>query len=326
MKKYIIDKYESIRYNEWNKFIEKAVNGTFLFHRDYMEYHSDRFEDYSLMVYNDSHKLIAVIPANRIDKTFCSHSGLTYGGIVLQKGIYLEAYIILFYELMNYLKLYDFEKIILKPIPNYYINGLYEEVEYLMFLLEAKLIRRDVIALYDISKKNPISRIRNRGIKKGIDNQLSVIQDDNFESFWNKILIPNLNQKYNVNPVHSLEEITYLKSKFPNKILQFNVYYKKEIVAGITIFDMGEVIHPQYVSGITKLNNDLGSLDYLYNELITNYYKDRSYLDFGTSNENMGRYLNKSLHYFKQSFGCETTIQSFYEIDLKNDVLLEPLL
>ena len=41
-----------------------SKNGTFLFLRAYMDYHSDRFHDHSLMFHNEKGKLIAVLPAN----------------------------------------------------------------------------------------------------------------------------------------------------------------------------------------------------------------------------------------------------------------------
>ena len=44
-----------------------------------MDYHKDRFEDYSLMVFKDE-KLVAVLPANRVEDKLFSHQGLTYGG------------------------------------------------------------------------------------------------------------------------------------------------------------------------------------------------------------------------------------------------------
>ncbi|MBQ6659691.1 MAG: GNAT family N-acetyltransferase, partial [Prevotella sp.] len=61
--------FEIKRYNqeyadEWNQFVAQSKNGTFLFDRCYMDYHQDRFEDYSLMFYLDN-KLYALLPANR---------------------------------------------------------------------------------------------------------------------------------------------------------------------------------------------------------------------------------------------------------------------
>ena len=53
MKKYTIKQYEPTDYTKWNAFVNEAKNATFLFHRDFMEYHSDRFDDFSLLVYDN---------------------------------------------------------------------------------------------------------------------------------------------------------------------------------------------------------------------------------------------------------------------------------
>jgi len=39
-------KYTSDKNEEWNEFIQKSKNGTFLFYRDFIEYHQDRFESF----------------------------------------------------------------------------------------------------------------------------------------------------------------------------------------------------------------------------------------------------------------------------------------
>ena len=65
----------------WDKCIGEAVNTHFLFYRDYMEYHSDRFKDHSLMIYRDD-KLIGVLPASEKGDTVTSHGGLTFGGLI----------------------------------------------------------------------------------------------------------------------------------------------------------------------------------------------------------------------------------------------------
>ena len=57
---------------EWDRFCYTAKNATFLFQRDFMDYHSDRFTDHSLMMYKDE-ELIAVLPANIKDRTVYSH-------------------------------------------------------------------------------------------------------------------------------------------------------------------------------------------------------------------------------------------------------------
>jgi hypothetical protein len=81
VKDYSVRPYEAKDYSLWNTFINEAKNATFLFHRDFMEYHKDRFDDFSLMVF-DKEKLVAILPANRVGDTVFSHQGLTYGGLI----------------------------------------------------------------------------------------------------------------------------------------------------------------------------------------------------------------------------------------------------
>ena len=312
-------------YTLWNEFVSKAKNATFLFHRDFIEYHQDRFEDFSLLVF-EKDKLVSILPANRIEEAVFSHQGLTYGGFIFDDKIVLSETIEVVKKTLSFLNENGIVTLNLKLIPSIYHKLPSNEIDYILFLIEAKLYRRDSIAIVDLEHKLPISRIRKRGIEKGIKNELVVKDANSFEEFWNEILIPNLQSKYKANPVHSLEEITYLKSTFPGLIKQYNVYQKTKIVAGITVFEKDNVVHPQYVSGNEEINNELGSLDFLYNHLMSKVYPNKKYFDFGPSSENQGKNLNESLHYFKESFGARTINQDFYEVKTANFSLLENIL
>ena len=83
----MVDKYQIRGYSKddavvWNAFVSNSPNATFLFNRNFMDYHSDRFSDFSLMIFS-SKKLVAILPANRVGDTLYSHQGLTYGGLVV---------------------------------------------------------------------------------------------------------------------------------------------------------------------------------------------------------------------------------------------------
>ena len=56
-----------------------------MFYRDYMDYHSNRFEDFSILIYKNK-SLVGLIPANRSKNTIYSHQGLTYGGLLLENN------------------------------------------------------------------------------------------------------------------------------------------------------------------------------------------------------------------------------------------------
>ncbi|HBK83537.1 MAG TPA: GNAT family N-acetyltransferase [Flavobacterium sp.] len=321
-----IKRYESCFYEIWNEFVANAKNATFLFHRDFMEYHQDRFEDYSLLIFNEKNKLRSILPAHKSGDIIFSHQGLTYGGFVFDASIFLSECVEVVKSTLQFLNLNGLKTLNLKIIPAFYHLLPANEIDYILFVLNAKLYRRDSIALLDLEHPLPISRVRKRGVEKGVKNGLLIKETHDFKEFWDQILIPNLKQKYRVNPVHTLSEITYLKSKFPNEIRQFNVFFEDRIVAGITIFEKGRVVHPQYISGADSLNNSLGSIDFLYHYLLNEKYAHKKYFDFGISNENSGKNLNKSLHYFKESFGGRTINQDFYEVETANYVLLEHVL
>ncbi|MEQ3661290.1 MAG: GNAT family N-acetyltransferase [Flavobacterium sp.] len=321
-----VQRYQSSEYKNWNTFVANAKNATFLFHRDFMEYHKDRFDDYSLLIFDAKDRLVAILPAHKIESALYSHQGLTYGGLILNQKIILSEVILITKSILEYLQKSDISKLELKIIPSIYNNFPSDEMEYICFLLDAKLNRRDALAVLDISNQIEISRVRKRGIEKGKSNGLLVKEENDFTSFWNDLLIPNLKERYNANPVHSLAEITYLKSKFPNHIKQYNVYQNDKIVGGVTVFETNNVIHPQYISGNKTFNNELGGLDFLYHYLISNVYKNEKYFDFGISNENQGKQVNESLHYWKESFGARTIVQNFYSIETNNHSLLDTVL
>lgn len=326
MDKYKILQYNSGHFEEWNAFVATAKNATFLFHRNFMEYHKERFEDYSLLIFDSKERLVALLPAHKVEDSVFSHNGLTYGGFVLNSKVHLFEVIEIVKSVLRFLQSNNIKTLQLKIIPSIYNCFPSDELEYVCFLLDAKLNRRDALAVLDITNQITVSRIRKRGIEKGKQNGLVVKEESDFTSFWNELLMPNLKERYNAKPVHTLTEITFLKSKFYKQIKQFNVYYNDKIVGGVTVFETKNVIHPQYISGNKAFNNELGGLDFLYHYLIETVYKNEKYFDFGISNENQGKQLNQSLHYWKESFGARTIVQNFYEIETKNHSLLDSVL
>ncbi len=325
MKTPIVKRYTSEDRILWNKFVEESKNATFLFHRDFMEYHSERFEDYSLLVFEDT-VLIAVLPANIEKGVLYSHQGLSYGGVVLSKKIKFPKVLACYKAILQFLATRKIEELILKPIPRIYQKLASDEVDYILFLLKSTLIRRYLTSV--IEQQNSILNIqsnRKEGVKKAKKHQLTIREDSDFEVFWNTILIPNLKSRHQATPVHTVEEIEKLAIQFPNNIRQFNVYNKDKIVAGTTVFETNEVAHIQYISS-DENRQKLGSLDYLFSTLILEVYKDKKYVDFGISNESQGLKINTGLQYWKECFGARSISHDFYNIKTNNYVFLENVL
>ena len=119
----------------WDKYVDKARNATFLFHRDYMDYHADRFRDHSLLFYKNS-KLYALLPAHQIDNTLYSHFGLTYGGLIMDINVTIVDTCDLFDALNDYLRSIGIVKVMYRPVP--WIYHLHPSEEDLYMILWQK--------------------------------------------------------------------------------------------------------------------------------------------------------------------------------------------
>jgi hypothetical protein len=147
-------------------------------------------------------------------------------------------------------------------------------------------------------------------------------ETENYGEFWEHILIPNLMERHGKNPVHSAEEIYTLHQMFPDNIRQFSAYHHGRIVGGTTIFETPTVAHSQYFCGSAEGRKN-GSLDLLCETLIKEIYSSKAFFNFGISNEQNGRKINKGLLEWKEGFGARTCSHNFYRIETKNYLLLE---
>lgn len=124
-----IVRYKTHLYSDWNHFVTQSKNGTFLFHRDFMEYHSNRFEDFSLLIYKRE-KLIAIFPAHIKNSTVYSHQGLTYGGLLFPCHIKFNEVSLIVKTLLNFLKVEGFQALFIKEIPKIYHKQPANEVSF----------------------------------------------------------------------------------------------------------------------------------------------------------------------------------------------------
>ncbi len=318
-----IKKYTSQDKSLWNDFVRLAKNSTFLFQRDFMEYHSDRFEDHSLIVSKNG-KVVGLLPASISKNILYSHQGLTYGGLVINKKTKLKEVAEIFQSLLQYLNKEGIEKLQIKLLPKIYNSLPSDELDYLLFITESKIIRTDVLSVIDNEHTLKIATNRLEGVKKATKNNLRIEEGNDFDLFWNKILVPNLALRHDALPVHSVGEITQLAANFPRNVLQFNVYKENLIVGGATIFETENVAHVQYISA-NEEKQQLGTLDFLFEYLINKRFKEKKYFDFGTSNENQGKNINEGLLYWKECFGARSILQPFYEVKTSNYKKLESI-
>jgi hypothetical protein len=304
-----VKKYEEQDKQLWNFFVQTAKNGTFLFHRDFMDYHAHRFVDHSLLIFLDN-KLLGVFVANQNENKIYAHAGLTYGGLIIQNELYTTFYFKIFRAVLNYYNENNFDEIYIKNIPAIFVKQPADEIDYLAFICEANLYRRDLHSTINYLNDYRVSKSVLRDFKS-VQNKFSFKESLDFDIFWNTLLVPNLQEVHQSLPVHSLNEIRYLKQNFSNQIKLFGCYLDQKLIGGVVIFETDTVAHCQYISG-TKMFNKLHGLCFLLQNVIAYYENKKAYFNFGISNVNYGKNINEGLLLWKEKFGARAVSQSFY--------------
>ena len=309
-----IKRYTPEQADEWNQFVAASKNGTFLFDRRYMDYHADRFEDHSLMFYDDG-RLMAVLPAHKSGDTLCSHNGLTYGGLVMSPRLTVVQTLQLFRELNDCLRGDGFHHVSYKCIPWIYHRLSAEEDLYALYHeCRARIVARDFATNVFLSGNMRWERVRRRGVARAQKAGVSIECSDDYSAFW-EVLTQNLQMKYGVKPVHTLQEIELLQGRFPENIRLYQAVKDGTVVGGVVLYITPQVVHAQY-SSATPEGKKLGAIDLLYNRIFSDF-GNYPYFDFGRSTEHPdGSGLNEQLVFQKEGFGGRGLCYDIYEYDL----------
>ena len=298
----------------WNSFVSKARNATFLFDRNYMDYHADRFDDNSFMFYHKG-KLKAVLPANVAGDTLYSHQGLTYGGLLLDKKATVEDVLECFDSLNSWLRKNGISKVVYKALPWIYQQYPSQEDLYaLTWKCKAQLISRDIASTIVVDNKLKFAESRKSGIRKALSLNIEVGESNDVDGFWH-VLEDNLGNRYNAKPVHTASEMKLLMSRFPNNIKLYVAKMNGEIVGGTLIYVTPQVVHTQYISASLE-GKKHGALDLLFDYIINKVYANCRYFDFGKSTEQGGAYLNEPLIFQKEGFGGRGVCYDWYQWEL----------
>ena len=309
-----IRRYTPAFANEWNQFVAASKNGTFLFDRRYMDYHADRFQDHSLLFYLGE-RLLAVLPAHQSGDTLCSHNGLTYGGLVMSPRLTVVQTMNLFRELNDYLRGEGFRHVSYKCIPWIYHRLPAEEDLYALYHeCRARMVARDFATDVFLHGDMRWERVRRRGVSRAQKAGVIVERSSDYAAFW-EVLSQNLQTKYGVKPVHTLQEITLLHSRFPENIVLYQAVKDGVVLGGVVLYITPQVVHAQY-SSATPEGKKLGVIDLLYSRIFSDY-ENYSHFDFGRSTENPdGSGLNEQLVFQKEGFGGRGLCYDIYEYDL----------
>ena len=300
----------------WDELVDAAPMGTLLHTRRYLGYHGDRFTDRSLVIHDDSDRLVGVFPAAEDPDdagTIVSHPGVTYGGIVhggvLTGGLAEDA--------LSAVKaaLSGFERLIYKAVPIVYHQRPALDDRYALWAAGASLVRYDLSCAIDLANPGRRGSRRTRGVKRarreGVELREGVEQA---ERFW-PVLIEVLEARHGVRPVHTLHEILDLHRRCGAAIRFVAAELDGTVIGGTVLFCTPSAHHAQYIAASDR-GTEAGALDLLFDACIDRATTEqRRYFNFGVSTHPGGG-LNRGLHAFKAEFGGAGVIHEIFELPL----------
>lgn len=316
-----IRRYSPADKSQWDAFVNASRNGTFLFRRDFMDYHADRFTDHSL-IFTDEKGWVALLPANEGPKAeepdgkrdFFSHQGLTYGGFVLAPRVGTGTLMALFDMTREYLHAAGFCQWHYKQVPFIYHRQPAEDDEYALWRIGSRLDVCNIATAIDLRSplQAPMEERRGRGQRRAtrLGYRVRRLTDpDELCAYW-PLIEENLRACHATRPVHSCQEMQLLMRRFPGNIKVWVADAPQEAArreAGILLlFETDTVAHSQYPHASEEGKKD-GVMDLLFLHVIEEYKRERPslrYFDFGISNEQGGRFLNEGLQAQKEGFGA----------------------
>ena len=295
-----IVRYTPEHKQDWDHYVQKARNATFLFYRDYMDYHADRFKDHSLIIYKGQH-IFALLPAHEQGDVFISHKGLTYGGLIIDSNVTAVAVMEVFRQLNLYLKEANFRQVIYRAIPWIYHQQPSEEDLYALFTVcNAQLSERKIATALFLQNQQPWRKDHRRRLNLAHSQNVEIRSNEPLERFW-PLLEQRLSRKFSARPVHTLQEIQLLQSRFPENIILYGAYKDDAMVGGLLIYVTPQVIHGQY-SATNEEGDNCGAMEAIYEKVFADY-QHLLYFDNGTSIDPDTQRVSEGLIQHKEGYG-----------------------
>lgn len=301
-----IQRYNNELKQTWNEFNKNAKNSLFMFDRNYMDYHSDRFKDHSLMFFDDN-ELVALLPMSEHSEELKSHGGLTYGGFISDSKMKQHTMIECFDELIKYSRKNGYKSITYKCIPHIYHNQPAEEDKFALFANDAKIITVDVSTYLNLESPLKMPKGRKAQISRAKREKVVVEELCDLDDYNSFIELENevLTSRHNATAVHTGEELKMLRDNFPDSIHLLCAKKDGKLIAGVVLYEYDKVIHTQYMAANDEAR-EIGALDLTISTIIEKYKNSKKWLDFGISTEHNKVYLNEGLCKQKESFGGRT--------------------
>ena len=207
------------------------------------------------------------------------------------------------------------KRLVYKAVPHIYHRYPCEEDLYALFRHHASLIETNISTTIDLSCPLPLDRGNKSGANAARKAGITVGPSEDWQQYWH-LLSSLLDERYDTRPVHTLDEILLLQSRFPDDIRLYTATLDGDLLAGVVMYLSAPVAHCQYI-GASPRGKDSKALTLLFDYLIQESTRlGYRYFDFGISNEDHGRYLNEGLVQQKSRLGGRGIVYNTFEITL----------
>lgn len=310
--------YQNSDSGRWDSLVDESPMGTFLHSRRFLSYHGDRFDDQSLLFFDEKRRLVGVLPAavDPDDRTrIVSHPGATYGGLIHAGRLLGDKMLQALAAACEHYETAGFNRFLYKATPTIYHRAPSDDDLYALFRLRSQRVRCDLSAAIAIEHRGRVTERRKRGARKAANSGVEIRKGGDLLPLYWPVLEATLQERHRAMPVHSLDQIIALAGRFPSHIMCCCAFLDDNLVAGVVIFETATAAHAQYIAA-TPEGRSTGALDMVFEHLIDRANDDgKRYFDFGISNEDQGWTLNNGLFNFKSEFGASGVVHEFYEIE-----------
>lgn len=299
----------------WDDAVDASRNGLFQHRRDYMDYHADRFADCSLFALDDKGRVVAVLPAHAVGTTVCSHRGLTFGGWLMGKRADMLMMMEIWQKMTEHYASQDFKELYYRPAPHIYHTYPAEEDLYALFRAGGLLEATQVSSVVDLSAPIGFDMSARQSVRKAAKAGVVVSETEDYDTFW--IVLGDVLLRYHeASPVHTIDEIKLLHSRFPDEIKLYAAYLDGRMLGGVVMYYGATAAHSQYTAASDE-GRSLRILPLIYDYIIgKTVERGVRWFDFGTSCEDAGRILNEGLIRQKIGFGARAVAYNAYTVPL----------
>lgn len=302
---------------QWDALCRAAPMTSFLHTRAFLSYHGDRFQDESCIVRDEHGHLIAAMSAARLPgrpDIVCTHPGSSFGGLIHAGNLLGEQLVRVLALICAQFRDDGFASLRYKLTPHIYHRWPAEDEIYALWRLGAMPYRYDLSSSVDLSARREPGSRRRRALRTARAAHLAIHDEmARVDAFW-PVLSANLAERHGAKPVHSIDEMRLLMSRFPDEIALVTGEMNGSVEAGVLLFISPRVCHAQYIA-CSPTGREVNALDALFEHSIDiATQRGCRYFDFGISNEDEGRHLNAGLYQFKSEFGGGGSVHAFYEL------------